>query len=175
MNYLWDRQSSASPASLARNEQAQDDTIAGIPLWIWIVGGLVIAALGVIWTLYEEKKKEQRSTSLPAPPAATGRAALVVPAEDVTRPIPQPAIITPAGAVETTAPAEPDNLKQVVGIGPKIMQVLNDHGIFTFEQLASTEVTFLKALVEAQGWHMADPTSWPEQARWLAEQKRKEL
>jgi predicted flap endonuclease-1-like 5' DNA nuclease len=163
------------PSSLKRNEQAQDDIILRIPLWVWILSGLALAAIGVIWTLYEERKKEQRSTLLSEPPAARGGAPLTIPAEDVTMPISQPAVITPAGGAKTTAPAKPDNLKQIVGIGPKIMQVLNDHGIFTFEQLANTEIAFLKALVEAQGWHMADPTSWPEQARLLAEQRRAEL
>jgi len=176
MNNLWGRQSGASPASLKRNEQGPDDIITRIPLWVWVLGGLMILAIGVIWTLYEEKKKEQRlALLLPEPPAPRGGAPLAVPAEDVIMPIPQPAIITPASAAKTMAPAKPDNLKQVVGIGPRIMQLLNEHGIFTFEQLANTEVTFLKGLLEAQGWHMADPTSWPEQARSLAEQRREEL
>jgi predicted flap endonuclease-1-like 5' DNA nuclease len=183
MNDLWNRKSSILPASIARKVQPQDDIIVRTPLWIWIVGGLVIVAITVIWTLYEERKKERVSTLPPEPVGARGGAAFAVPAEDATMLIPQTAITPPAKAVKTSppagsdlpTPAERDNLKRIVGIGPKIMQILNDHGIFTFEQLAQTEVTFLNELVEARGWHMADPTSWPEQARSLAEQKRKEL
>jgi predicted flap endonuclease-1-like 5' DNA nuclease len=77
------------------------------------------------------------------------------------------------GTVEREAPPpKPDDLKVIVGIGPKIAKILNEYGIFTFEQLANTEVSFLEKLLEEREWHMADPSTWPAQAQTLAEQKR---
>ena len=37
-------------------------------------------------------------------------------------------------------PVEPDELRKIEGIGPKIAEILNEHGILTFEQLAETKV-----------------------------------
>ncbi|MCB0989927.1 MAG: hypothetical protein R2770_05555 [Acidimicrobiales bacterium] len=43
-------------------------------------------------------------------------------------------------AAGSTAEAKPrDDLKQIFGIGPKLEKLLNDYGIFTFEQLAALE------------------------------------
>ncbi len=69
------------------------------------------------------------------------------------------------------APQAPNDLKQIEGIGPKIEQLLNDHGIWTFAQLANTSVDRLRAILEAGGpnFRLADPTTWPEQARLAAE------
>jgi predicted flap endonuclease-1-like 5' DNA nuclease len=65
---------------------------------------------------------------------------------------------------------EPDNLKRVEGIGPKISQLLQDAGIMTFAQLATTEVSRLRQiLADADLTALADPTTWPEQAKLAAE------
>jgi predicted flap endonuclease-1-like 5' DNA nuclease len=66
--------------------------------------------------------------------------------------------------------AEPDNLKRVEGIGPKISQLLQDAGIMTFAQLAATEIGRLRQiLADADLTALADPTTWPEQARLAAD------
>jgi predicted flap endonuclease-1-like 5' DNA nuclease len=72
----------------------------------------------------------------------------------------------------TTAPAEtklaPDanDLKIIEGIGPKIAELLAQHGIATFAALAETPATQLRAMLLAAGRRFAvtDPTTWPEQA-----------
>jgi predicted flap endonuclease-1-like 5' DNA nuclease len=78
---------------------------------------------------------------------------------------------------ETPAPViEPDDLKCIEGIGPKISGLLNDAGILTFAQLAAAEVDHLEQILEKAGarYQLADPSTWPEQARlaaaddWLA-------
>jgi len=44
-----------------------------------------------------------------------------------------------------------DDLTKVEGIGPKVQSHLNGAGIYTWNQLANTEVNKIKAILEAQG------------------------
>ena len=85
----------------------------------------------------------------------------VIPAET---PIPPEAEAEP----ELPAPPEPDNLKRIEGIGPKVSSLLNEAGIFTFSQLADSEVSRLKSIVDEAGLTMMNPASWPDQARLAA-------
>ena len=53
---------------------------------------------------------------------------------------PAPAAETPAALVKPAAmdkPKRPDDLKQISGIGPKLEQVLNGYGIWTYGQIAA--------------------------------------
>jgi len=70
-------------------------------------------------------------------------------------------------------PPEPEDLKVLEGIGPKIAQLLKDDGILTFAQLADTSVERLEAILHAAGpnFRLADPATWPEQARLAADGK----
>jgi predicted flap endonuclease-1-like 5' DNA nuclease len=63
---------------------------------------------------------------------------------------------------------EPDDLKRIEGIGPKISGVLADAGIMTFGQLADADVGRLQQVLTDAGMTLADPASWPEQARLAA-------
>ncbi len=60
-----------------------------------------------------------------------------------------------------------DDLTMIEGIGPKTVELLNQHDIHTFSQLAEADVEELRAILEegGSGFRMADPTSWPRQAR----------
>ena len=60
----------------------------------------------------------------------------------------------------------PDDLEVVEGIGPKIAQLLRQHGITTFVQLASASRAEIAAILEKGGpdFRIANPGSWPEQA-----------
>lgn len=71
----------------------------------------------------------------------------------------------------TMAPQGPDDLKLIEGIGPKISQLLKDDGILTFAQLADTSIDRLQAILRAAGpnFQLADPTTWPEQAKLAAD------
>jgi predicted flap endonuclease-1-like 5' DNA nuclease len=75
-----------------------------------------------------------------------------------------------AGTRTHTLATGADDLVKIEGIGPKIAQILNDAGITTFAALAGTEVSRLRALLDAAGnrYRMADPTTWPEQAAHAA-------
>jgi len=70
-----------------------------------------------------------------------------------------------------------DDLKIVEGIGPKIEKMLNEAGIYTWEQLADTPVEKLEAILEKGGpaYKVHNPQSWPFQARLAAQGKWKEL
>jgi predicted flap endonuclease-1-like 5' DNA nuclease len=74
-------------------------------------------------------------------------------------------------------PLEPSDLKRIEGIGAKIEGLLNDAGILTFQQLATTDTERLRMILSAAGerYRLADPTSWPEQARLAADEKWDEL
>jgi hypothetical protein len=79
----------------------------------------------------------------------------------------------PVETVERAAPAavehaRADDLVVIEGIGPKIAAVLNAAGITTFNQLASTDVSTLRAILEREGLRLADPGTWAEQARLAA-------
>jgi predicted flap endonuclease-1-like 5' DNA nuclease len=66
---------------------------------------------------------------------------------------------------------EPDDLRKIEGIGPKIARILNAQGITTFAQLAATDAHRLKQIMAAAGprFQLADPTNWPAQAQLAAE------
>jgi predicted flap endonuclease-1-like 5' DNA nuclease len=71
-----------------------------------------------------------------------------------------------------TPPAAPDDLKVVEGIGPKIASLLQAGGIATFAQLAAADVEQLRAILAQAGLsRLADPATWPEQARLAADGK----
>ena len=86
---------------------------------------------------------------------------------------PEPEPAAPSEPEETPAPpetpAEPDDLKKLEGIGPKVASLLNDNGITTFAQLADTPVEKLDEILDANKLQMLHPGSWPQQARLAAD------
>ncbi|WP_457630450.1 helix-hairpin-helix domain-containing protein [Oceanithermus sp.] len=81
---------------------------------------------------------------------------------------------------EPAAAAEPeahDDLKKIEGIGPKIESLLNQAGIKSFAALARTPVEKLREILQAAGsrFRLADPTTWPRQAKMAAEERWNEL
>jgi predicted flap endonuclease-1-like 5' DNA nuclease len=88
------------------------------------------------------------------------------------------AAATPVAApVEPAAPVVPDDLKIIEGIGPKIEELYNAAGIFTFKQLIATPVEKLKQILVDAGprFQMHDPGTWAEQAQLADEGKMDEL
>lgn len=71
----------------------------------------------------------------------------------------------------------PDNLKIVEGIGPKIESLLNEHGIFTFAQLAAAEVASLSSILTGAGsrFQIHNPETWPRQAAMARDGRWEEL
>ncbi|MFN4145936.1 MAG: hypothetical protein ACK4GN_08950 [Runella sp.] len=71
-----------------------------------------------------------------------------------------------AAAAPVVTPVVPDDLKVVEGIGPKIEELFNNAGIWTFAQLAATSPERLRDILVAGGsrFQIHDPGTWPEQA-----------
>lgn len=94
------------------------------------------------------------------------------------------AAVTAAPVASFAAPApkptpsnKKDDLKIVEGIGPKIEELCNKAGIFTFAQLADTSAETIKEILESAGsrFQMHDPTTWPKQAEYARDEKWDEL
>ena len=75
-----------------------------------------------------------------------------------------PLVVTPPLAVEA------DDLTVIEGIGPKIQMLFNQYGIYTYRQLAETDVSRMKEILAAAGPQLAmhDPGTWPSQANLAA-------
>lgn len=71
----------------------------------------------------------------------------------------------------TSVPAKPDDLARIEGIGPKLEELLNSNNIYTYRQLANTSLSDLESIIAGAGEHFRihDPSTWPEQAKLLAE------
>ena len=71
----------------------------------------------------------------------------------------------------------PNDLKIVEGIGPKIEGLLKDAGINTWSELAATDVAKIQEVLDAAGdrFKLANPTTWPKQADLAANGKWSEL
>jgi len=73
--------------------------------------------------------------------------------------------------VQVAKPEAPvaDDLTRIEGIGPKISSLLQAATITTFAQLAAADVSRLEQILsEADLAGLADPATWPEQARLAA-------
>jgi len=70
-----------------------------------------------------------------------------------------------------------DDLTKIEGIGPKINQLLNAQGIWTFADLANTKVDFIKQVLDDAGprYRVHDPGTWPRQSAMARDGKWDEL
>ena len=119
----------------------------GNPWWIWILifFALVAFLAFFIWWWMRSGEEEEGEIAPPTAKATTER----VPAE---KPV--------------------DDLKRIEGIGPKISGVLQAAGIATFAQLADTDVDRIGQILadsDPNLLRLANPATWPEQARLAAE------
>lgn len=74
---------------------------------------------------------------------------------------------------ETKNSSEKDDLKVVEGIGPAIEKLLNEAGIFTFDQLSNKTVANLEKILDDAGprFRVHVPETWPYQATLLNEKR----
>ncbi len=98
--------------------------------------------------------------------ATAGFAAMPPPDASQSAPVPD---ISTATAVLGSAIAL-DDLKVIEGIGPKIEELCNGIGINTWADLATTEVSLLRTMLNDAGprFRTHDPGTWPQQAGLLA-------
>lgn len=100
-----------------------------------------------------------------------------------TQTLPAPSVIPMHAATSNPAPArnnsalQHDDLKVIEGIGPRIEELLNRHGIFTWVMLAKTPVDRLVRILENGNGHfkMHNPKTWPDQAALAANHRWEEL
>lgn len=78
--------------------------------------------------------------------------------------------MTQSAAPEAVAPAVTgDDFSKIEGIGGMIGQHLNAAGIMTYAQLAATDPSQIRAILDAVGGYGAhDPSTWPDQAQLAA-------
>lgn len=143
----------AVPLGLGLTSPVLQTQVGRLAWWVWLLGMLVVVFIGVAWALLEESAQiaESEATDSGAP----------------SRTVAQPVRLA-AAALEAGGVTRPDDLELVKGIGPKIAAVLRAAGIMTFAQLADAEIGQLQALLHEDRFALADPTTWPEQARRLA-------
>ncbi len=127
----------------------------------WLIAIIaLIAGLIIGWWLANRACEQQHGTSTNLTPEPEPAVAEIV--EDV-----------PVEAKEQ----DPDDLKKIEGVGPKIAELLNMGGIYTFTELAETQPDRIKELLMAGGepFRAHDPGTWPQQARLAADEKWSEL
>jgi predicted flap endonuclease-1-like 5' DNA nuclease len=122
--------------------------------------------------LAEQLAKCEAELEVQREKAQTCRSALAV-AENEIEELKASLAAAKGGGTSFAAPSTPiesDELRKIEGIGPKIAEILNEHGILTFEQLAEIEVGRLEEILEEAGprFRMAVPETWPEQAALAA-------
>jgi predicted flap endonuclease-1-like 5' DNA nuclease len=118
----------------------------------------------------------------PAPPAETAAAPPVQEAEPEVRasgkvePVPEAVIEMHPGTraevidASAAAPAKPDDLTRISGIGRKMQDALRGAGYDSFAKIAQASEDDLRAAIEAAGMRLApNIETWPEQAKGLME------
>jgi predicted flap endonuclease-1-like 5' DNA nuclease len=130
---------------------AEEPVKPGLPWWVIILIVFIVLAL-LIWLLTRKGAKDDQPVRM---------------AQQVQ--------LHPDGGHAAPAPAVPDDIEMIEGIGPKIAHILRRSGITTFAQLANTDVARLQQLMKENNLRIADPTTWPEQARLAADGKQEEL
>ena len=138
---------------------------AGAALAVAIVAGLFLW-----WWLTRRSDQEGfRQGAGTSPRVRTPLPTEVRTPEPALAPIPAPPVEMPTAGPEPGLPT-PDDLQRIRGIGPKIASLLQLAGIQTYAQLAMAGVGPLREILAEEGLaRLADPTSWPEQARLAAE------
>jgi predicted flap endonuclease-1-like 5' DNA nuclease len=139
-----------------------------------LLAGLVLAIAGVvlfIWILWRLWSQSDKGEELPAIEIKAEPLAVEADVEEeIGEAEPEPEEEEVEEVLEEMAPSEPvepDDLKRIEGIGPKIAGVLQDAGIATYAQLADTDVSDLEQILEKADprlLRLAKPESWPEQA-----------
>jgi predicted flap endonuclease-1-like 5' DNA nuclease len=105
----------------------------------------------------------------PKPVAAAAPAAPKAPAAAPAAPPPAPAAVTPAPT------GDGDDLSKILNVTPQIVGILNGAGIQTYRELAAADPNHLRELLEDAGLGSVDPSTWPQQGRFAAGGKWKQL
>jgi predicted flap endonuclease-1-like 5' DNA nuclease len=158
------------------------------PFWIFPLLPIVLTLLcagAVYWALSQMAPLGNRPRlATPTPPHATYAPAVSAAAPPVRSAVASDnatlaTLLDTPTAVSTPArdillPAD-DDLTVVEGIGPHIATVLAAAGIPTLSALAKAEPAQLERVLRDAGLNLAQPDTWPEQARLAASGRMEEL
>lgn len=103
-----------------------------------------------------------------------------------TRTVKEPVVVSETAAVTTAAAttvaatpveATPDDLTKIEGIGPKTLELLNENGITSFRDLASSSQARLQELLSNAGGAFAtmNPSTWTQQSQLAVDGQWDEL
>lgn len=111
-------------------------------------------------------KTAPKTSSKAAPRKSVAKKAAAAP--DPSAPRSKPGV---PFAVYDTAPAKPDDLTQIKGVGPKLAAVLNDRGVFTFDQIAGFDAAAYAWLDQTLGAFKGrgERDDWAGQAKALTQ------
>lgn len=100
--------------------------------------------------------------------AATTASFAAMPPPDASQSAPVPDVGTATAVLGAAITL--DDLKLIEGIGPKIEELCHGIGITTWADLATTEVSLLRTMLNDAGprFRTHDPGTWPQQAGLLA-------
>ncbi len=133
-----------------------------LALLVGIVFGLTgtLLLIWLLWLLWRRMEEEPAAPAIEIKPEPVPAAKL-----------PDQGPAQKEAPAERPAPSKPDDLKRIEGIGPKIASILQGAGISTFAQLAGTPAEQLRQILQDADprlMRLADPTTWPEQAKLAA-------
>ena len=79
--------------------------------------------------------------------------------------------------VSSPVSTDPEDLKIIEGVGPRIEELLNKNGINNYSTLADMNPIRISAILRTAGprYQIHDPSSWPQQAALAKEGKWAEL
>jgi predicted flap endonuclease-1-like 5' DNA nuclease len=161
----------------------------GMPWWVWLILALMFTFL--VWWWLRKPTEPEFANPFPeielkgkglaktdAQPAAAAEKSLlkILKIEITPQPVTAEASITQEmqGIIEEVVPVGShqfislEDLTIIEGIGPKINSLLHSAGINSLDHLADCDVSRLKAILAGAGLRLADPSSWPEQAKLAA-------
>ena len=95
------------------------------------------------------------------------------------KPGPAPAQVEAPAPMPTAAAVEPagqsDDFSRLYGPDATAIAALHSAGILTYRQLAGASIDSLKEILSAAGGSGVDPSTWPQQGRFAAGGKWKQL
>ena len=115
----------------------------------------------------EKENARERKQAQSAQNVARKEARADAKVQEITRNQP----VATADEVKPTEIKERDDLKKIEGIGPKIENILNQNGIFTYGQLAAADPANVREFLSAAKLGSHDPGTWGEQSQLAADGK----
>ena len=133
---------------------------------------LLILVLVLIWWWIRRPREqpiaEPKPIEITLPTETTVRATPAPSLIPETPEAPHPKAARRKASTSSSPDQAPDDLARLHGIGPKIASILQAAGIKTYAQLAKKTPKQLEQILTEANVRLANPETWPEQARLAA-------